>query len=321
MKVFFALLALWTLFASIVCNAQTIDSDLLLLGKKGSSGDLLIKTRDNGYLKKYHNGDWYFSPDGVSESKIGTGIAAGVPTGAIFPYSATTAPEGFLLCDGKRVSRTTYSDLFAVIGTSYGEGDGSTTFNLPDYRWTFARGHGGNLTATGSGSVASNKLTFTGHGFNRSGVKVRLTSGTLSGLSASTDYFTIYVDDDTLAFATTRANALTGTKITISAPSSPVISQWEDPSVASRVAISEGGGTGGGIGSYQTDAFQGHRHSMKTKNGGADTYSNAIQYAGTYNVTDTQAILDPISDGTNGTPRTDSETRPQNLSAAYIIKF
>lgn len=55
-----------------------------------------------------------------------------VPTGALIPYAGTSAPTLFLLCQGQAVSRTTYSDLFAVIGTTYGSGDGSTTFNLPN---------------------------------------------------------------------------------------------------------------------------------------------------------------------------------------------
>jgi microcystin-dependent protein len=54
------------------------------------------------------------------------------PVGSITAYSSTTAPLGWLLANGQAVSRTTYADLFAVIGTSYGVGDGSTTFNLPD---------------------------------------------------------------------------------------------------------------------------------------------------------------------------------------------
>lgn len=57
-----------------------------------------------------------------------------IPTGAVFPFTGTTAPEGFLLCDGSVVSRVTYAKLFEVIGELYGNGDGSTTFNLPDYR-------------------------------------------------------------------------------------------------------------------------------------------------------------------------------------------
>tara|TARA_R100001082_G_scaffold27114_1_gene13505 strand:- start:1703 stop:3001 length:1299 start_codon:yes stop_codon:yes gene_type:complete len=53
-------------------------------------------------------------------------------SGMVMPYAGTSAPTGFLLCGGQAVSRTTYSDLFAVIGTTYGVGDGSSTFNVPD---------------------------------------------------------------------------------------------------------------------------------------------------------------------------------------------
>ena len=56
------------------------------------------------------------------------------PIGAMLPYGNTTPPENWLICDGSEVSRTTYAELFNVIGTSYGSGDGTTTFNLPDKR-------------------------------------------------------------------------------------------------------------------------------------------------------------------------------------------
>lgn len=59
-------------------------------------------------------------------------IAGSVPTGSILPYGGSTAPTGWFLCNGGAISRTTYADLFSVIGTSYGAGDGSTTFNLPN---------------------------------------------------------------------------------------------------------------------------------------------------------------------------------------------
>lgn len=65
-----------------------------------------------------------------------------IPTGAVFPFAGITAPEGFLFCDGSAVSRTTYSKLLGVIGETYGSGDGSTTFNLPDYRETVLVGAG-----------------------------------------------------------------------------------------------------------------------------------------------------------------------------------
>ena len=56
-----------------------------------------------------------------------------VPTGSIQPYAGASIPAGWLLCDGSAVSRTDYAALFAAIGTLYGTGDGSTTFNLPDF--------------------------------------------------------------------------------------------------------------------------------------------------------------------------------------------
>lgn len=57
-----------------------------------------------------------------------------LPVGALVPFAGLTAPNGFLLCQGQSLSRTLYATLFNVIGTLYGEGDGSTTFNLPDTR-------------------------------------------------------------------------------------------------------------------------------------------------------------------------------------------
>ena len=66
-----------------------------------------------------------------------------VPTGVVLPFGGSTVPEGFLLCNGAAISRTTYAKLFAAIGTLYGAGDGATTFNLPDMRDRFAEGAGG----------------------------------------------------------------------------------------------------------------------------------------------------------------------------------
>ncbi len=71
-----------------------------------------------------------------------------MPVGLISTYGGSVAPVGWLICNGAAISRTTYADLFAVIGTTYGVGDGSTTFNLPDLRGVFVRGSGtsGKLT-------------------------------------------------------------------------------------------------------------------------------------------------------------------------------
>lgn len=57
-----------------------------------------------------------------------------IPSGSVNAFAGSSAPSGWLMCDGTAVSRTTYSALYAVVGTTYGSGDGSTTFNVPDLR-------------------------------------------------------------------------------------------------------------------------------------------------------------------------------------------
>lgn len=67
-------------------------------------------------------------------------VPASIPTGMIAFFHATTPPEGWLPCNGQNVSRTTYANLFSVIGTRYGSGDGSTTFTLPNLHHRFLEG-------------------------------------------------------------------------------------------------------------------------------------------------------------------------------------
>lgn len=105
-------------------------------------------------------------------------VSLRAPVGTILWYAANIAPEGYLLCDGSAVSREDYADLFAVIGTIFGTGDGSTTFALPDLRAAFVRGAGkqnvysatfgakqgataisGNAQASGSGRIVMNDVS------------------------------------------------------------------------------------------------------------------------------------------------------------------
>lgn len=65
-----------------------------------------------------------------------------IPAGTVLPFAGNTEPEGFLFTEGQEVLRNAYPNLFAAIGTTYGAGDGSTTFNLPDYRETVLVGAG-----------------------------------------------------------------------------------------------------------------------------------------------------------------------------------
>lgn len=80
--------------------------------------------------------------NGISEQGQSASIKTASRIGFVKTFAGTTPPEGTLLCDGSAVSRDTYSDLFDVIGTTWGEGDGTSTFNLPDLRdvWILCAG-------------------------------------------------------------------------------------------------------------------------------------------------------------------------------------
>lgn len=80
-----------------------------------------------------------------------------VPTGGLLPYAGSSAPAGFLLCDGSAVSRSTYADLFAVLSTTYGAGNGTTTFNVPDLRQKFPMGKAASGTGSTLGSTGGSK--------------------------------------------------------------------------------------------------------------------------------------------------------------------
>ena len=82
--------------------------------------------------------------------------------GAIKPWTKTTAPVGYLLCDGSAVNRTTYADLFTIISTTYGAGNGSTTFNVPQLQGKTAQGYDGNtynLAGTGGANTVTVSVT------------------------------------------------------------------------------------------------------------------------------------------------------------------
>ena len=88
----------------------------------------------------------------------------GVPSGSVFCMAVATVPSGYLECNGAAVSRTTYSVLFAVIGTAYGAGNGSSTFNLPDLRGEFVRGFdNGKGTDSGRSIATSQSATNASH--------------------------------------------------------------------------------------------------------------------------------------------------------------
>lgn len=84
-----------------------------------------------------------------------------LPAGMIVPFAGTSTPTGWLICDGSAVDRTTYADLFAALSTTYGAGNGSSTFNLPDLRGRVPAGKN-NMGTQGD----ANLITTAGAGFN-----------------------------------------------------------------------------------------------------------------------------------------------------------
>lgn len=92
-----------------------------------------------------------FTSYNVAPNPNDNGGNAAVPIGSITMWSTTTAPAQWLLCNGAAVSRNLYAALFSVIGTTYGVGDGSTTFNVPDMGGRLARGVNGSYALASTG--------------------------------------------------------------------------------------------------------------------------------------------------------------------------
>lgn len=111
------------------------------------------------YISLVANNTTIPSVDGVVNSnwRVISGSQGFVPTGAIVDFATATAPLGYLACDGSAISRTIYANLFSIIGTTWGAGDGSTTFNLPNAQRSVRVGAGGT-----SGNGLNNTVGSTG---------------------------------------------------------------------------------------------------------------------------------------------------------------
>ena len=152
----------------------------------------------------------------VTPAALAASRAITTPTGAILAWTTATAPTGWLECDGSAVSRTTYAALFAVIAETYGNGDGSTTFNLPDLRGEFIRGFDNSAgndpdaasrTDRGDGTTGDNVGTKQDEDFLLHGHPLRVGSGgsdfvnTTGGIGLSTSSVSNYA-----AFTGTLSN-------------------------------------------------------------------------------------------------------------------
>jgi microcystin-dependent protein len=149
------------------------------LGIVAASGDLLV---GNGAQTLSRLASGASNTVLVSDGSGGLSWTAGInPTATILDYAGATAPGGYLLCDGSAVSRTTYSALYAIISTTYGTGNGSTTFNVPDFRGRTAIG-AGTGTASGATAWARGVPPTTGAG----GEQTHLLTGPESGIQSHT---------------------------------------------------------------------------------------------------------------------------------------
>jgi len=145
--------------------------------------------------------------------RVHDGSAAGgaeiVPAGTIVAYGNATAPTGWRLCNDDAISRTNFARLFAVIGTSFGTGDGSGNFNVPDLRDRVPLGKGSNMSTMGAattGIAASAVIT---------------TASTTQSISTSTANFASSAKDSSTAAAITAVNT-SGHTHTLTLPSQVV---------------------------------------------------------------------------------------------------
>lgn len=156
----------------------------------------------------------FLTNDGSSAS-----WAVAVPIGTIEYYGGSYAPSGWLVCDGSAISRTTYADLFSAIGDIYGEGDGETTFNLPDLIDKFPQGNttvgtvktAGLPNITGAVWDGSGRLGNTGGSSGALGYETGYTTNFGDGANSSTHIISIYIN-------ASKSNSIYGNSTTVQPP-------------------------------------------------------------------------------------------------------
>ena len=229
-----------------------------------------------------------FVEDAIAAINIGPSIE----TGMIIPYggsgTATTPPSGYRFCNGAAINRTTFSALFGVIGTRFGNGNGSTTFNIPDLRSEFIRGAntmGGNSRSGGLGSNNAGGTqgdTFESHNHNA----VSASSHQHSVGSAGSHGHTLSINSN--------GSHSHGTGQTLNT-SADGYRDWGTGSTDDDGnATSSGTGSGGS-----------HGHSGSAGSGGSHNHGNTGNGGG----------HDHTIENTGST-----ETRPRNVAVTYLIK-
>lgn len=206
-------------------NSVRIPAGFITYEVLGSGSNLLV-TRDGVAVAGISDtGVSGIAPGSVSKVTLDAAAQALlVPSGAVMPFAGASVPTGWLLCAGQAVSRTTYASLFAVIGTTYGAGDGST-FGIPDLRGRAVFGLD-NMNGTDAGRLSvANTLGISGGAQTKSG---------------STDSYTLTVTD--IPAHTHDANAVSGAAA--NNPTGPAVSADTGTSGTRVVTKTTGGGGG-----------------------------------------------------------------------------
>lgn len=154
--------------ANLKASCQAAEEDKIsfsgpISSPSASANKGFLYIKDVGAKAELH----YLDEDDNEIQITSGGVLIAAPAGQVAAFAMETAPTGWLECDGSAVNRTTYALLFAAIGEVYGVGDGSTTFNLPDFRGQFLRGwdHGAGIdpdaatrTDAGDGSTTGDHV-------------------------------------------------------------------------------------------------------------------------------------------------------------------
>jgi microcystin-dependent protein len=134
----------------------------IVSGVVNGSGDLILTSHGGDDTNAGHvlgaKGDTGSTGATGSNGTNGTNGLDGNPAGSILMFGAASAPTGYHLCDGAAISRTTFATLFGVIGTTFGVGDGSTTFNVPNMANKFPRQEAANLAVSAGAATHDHAL-------------------------------------------------------------------------------------------------------------------------------------------------------------------
>ena len=248
----------------------THSSSLILPGGANittAAGDCMIVYADTTSIARILA---YTKADGTAVVvAAGGGGGGSVEVGMISDYAGSSAPSGWLLCYGQAISRTTYSDLYAIVGTTYGVGDGSTTFNLPDLRGRVVAGK------DNMGGVSANRLTDASGGLNgdtlgdTGGSETHTLSGAESGTSAHQHATTGLTTDNesshthaagTLAAASDGAHTHSGTFL---------IGGSDDPAAGT-------GGTLGATSSGSVGSGGAHTHTISGSSAAGSAHNHSL---------------------------------------------